>query len=633
MTPDSLVGQSLGPYQIEAILGSGGMATVYRALAPQGETVALKTLFPPPGVGPDMLARFEREARTVAKLRHPAIVPVLDAGHAAGLSYIVMALIEGESLADRLQAERRLDEATAADIAWQMADALHYAHSQNIIHRDVKPANILLTADGRAMLTDFGVALALDDPALTRTGFIVGTPAYIAPEQAAGQRPLDGRADIYTLGVVLYQMVTGRLPFQGPTPHVLRAHVFDPPPPPSTVAPISPVLEAIIMRALAKSAADRFQTGLELAQALAVSGREPATQAELPLSEGQTLPSLSTPAEATYTTPNLPKPAAPGGNPFFYGGAVAPELFYGRRELLQTIIQRVRAEVPQSVSIVGERRMGKSSLLTYFQAHARQHFPDTVLIIYLDLMKAYSRTRLGLMKALRRALTRLWREPWPASEDGDLMAFDFAVEELLAEGYQLLLCLDEVENLTQRAAEFNDVLEDWRACAQLGQIAIISASAQPLADLCASGGLTSPFYNIFSQHRLGLLAPSEWQALVSDHMPAGTEDLAFVERVAGGQPFFSQMAASYLWEARQAGAVDYEQLYRELWFQLTPHLSHLWRSLTPPEQALLRHLAQPGSDQPDSRSVAALERRGLVRGEQPFSALFTELIAAGQLEG
>ncbi|NJN97800.1 MAG: serine/threonine protein kinase, partial [Anaerolineales bacterium] len=137
-----------------------------------------------------------------------------------------------------------------------------------MVHRDIKPSNILLAADGRALLTDFGVALALDDLALTRTGHTVGTPAYMAPEQASGQE-VDGRADLYSLGVVLYHMVTGRTPFRGNTPQVLHAHVYDPPPAPSSIAKVSPGLETIILRALAKDPAQRFPSGTAMAQALA----------------------------------------------------------------------------------------------------------------------------------------------------------------------------------------------------------------------------------------------------------------------------------------------------------------------------------------------------------------------------
>jgi serine/threonine-protein kinase len=171
---------------------------------------------------------------------------------------------EGPSLQALLETRGRFDEATAADLAAQVADALDHAHRQGVIHRDVKPSNILL--DGRtAVLTDFGVARALDDPTLTATGLTVGTPAYMAPEQASGRADLDGRADLYSLGVVLYQMVTGRTPFWGSTPQVMHAHVYDPPPPPSSVAEVSPAMEAVILRAMAKNPEDRYPTGAALA--------------------------------------------------------------------------------------------------------------------------------------------------------------------------------------------------------------------------------------------------------------------------------------------------------------------------------------------------------------------------------
>lgn len=268
MIAEELLGQTLGPYQIETILGSGGMAVVYRARHTQGDVVALKVLFPPPGAGREVLARFEREARTAARLRHPAIARVFEAGQAKGRAFMAMALIDGQTLAERLAQAGPLDEATAADIAWQMADALDYAHRQGVVHRDTKPSNIMLEANSQALLTDFGVALALDDLTLTRTGQTVGTPAYMAPEQASGDA-VDGRADLYALGVVLYQMVTGRTPFRGNTPQVLHAHVYDPPPAPSRIAKVSAAMEAIILQALAKDPTQRFQTGAAMAQALA----------------------------------------------------------------------------------------------------------------------------------------------------------------------------------------------------------------------------------------------------------------------------------------------------------------------------------------------------------------------------
>jgi len=629
VTATDLTGQKLGPYQIQSALGSGGIATIYRATDANAEIVALKVILPPPGMGGEILSRFEREARTAARLNHPAIVPVLDVGHVEGYAYLAMPLVEGQNLADHLAEVTRLDEAAAADIVWQMADALHYAHQQGVIHRDVKPSNILLTGESQALLTDFGVALALDDPALTQAGHTVGTPFYMSPEQAAGET-LDGRTDIYSLGVVLYQMVTGELPFAGNTPQLLHAHVYNPPPQPSTIAQISADMETIILQALAKGPADRFQSGAEMAEALAHLSSQPGTKTMVSAIDAVR---LKTPQ---FTKAIKGKAAAqPSGkqNPFFYGGAVAPDLFYGRADVLKTIANRVGGRTAQSISIVGERRIGKSSLLNYLKNNAEQVLPSDIsfIIIYLDLMKAYCHTWTGLMRALRRELTLVWREPWSAAEDGDLVAFDFALEELQADGIRLVLYLDEIENLIQRADEFNDVLEDWRASGSMGQLAMVTASAQPLADLCESGGLTSPFYNIFSQQWLGLLAPEEWQTLVKANMDIDEAGLDFVDRMAGGHPFFTQIAAGYLWEAQIQGKVDYAQLRQDLWFECLPHLQYLWRKLNLDEQAILLQLAETDANNLDPMRIAALERRGIVRQGRPFSRLFAEMILGGHL--
>jgi len=266
MKPQTLVGSQLGRYRLQACLGAGGAAAVYQAVDTlTGRPLAIKVLFPPVGCGPELTERFRREARMAARLDHPGILAALDVGEADGWLYIAMNLVEGQSLQQLLETRQRLDEATAADIAAQVAEALDYAHARGVIHRDVKPSNILIDHQGRAVLTDFGIALGTDDPALTATGLTVGTPAYMSPEQAAGQAPLDGRVDLYALGVVLYQMVAGQTPFRGTTPQVMHAHVYQPPPLPSTVATVSPELESIILRCLAKRPGDRYPTAAALA--------------------------------------------------------------------------------------------------------------------------------------------------------------------------------------------------------------------------------------------------------------------------------------------------------------------------------------------------------------------------------
>lgn len=268
MSGQDFLGKHFGAYYIEGIVGQGTATMIYRALDANDKPVALKILFPPLGDEAQILARFKREAETASRLKHPNIVPILDTGEFEGRAYLAMPLIQGESLADLLKRSARLSEIEAIDIIWQIANALDYAHLEGVTHRDVKPSNILLTKDDKALLSDFGVAHALDAPALTQAGHIVGTPSYMAPEQAGQNLQVDNRADLYSLGITLYRLVCGRLPFRGNTPQLLHAHVYEKPPTPSSVAKVSPAMEAIILKAVAKSPDDRYQAGSVMAQAL-----------------------------------------------------------------------------------------------------------------------------------------------------------------------------------------------------------------------------------------------------------------------------------------------------------------------------------------------------------------------------
>ncbi len=273
-------------YRLERELGRGGMATVHLATDLRHERpVALKVLHPQlaASLGPE---RFLREIKLAARLQHPHILTVLDSGEAAGQLWFTMPFIEGESLRDRLMREKQLAVEDAVRIAREAADALDYAHRHGVIHRDIKPENILLS-DGHALVADFGIARALGgDEHLTETGMAVGTPAYMSPEQAAGERDLDARTDIYSLGTVLYETLAGEPPFAGPTMQAMAARRL------SSEAPSvrqyrSAVPEAVdraVRKALARVPADRFASAGELARALApttdtTSGAAPATVA------------------------------------------------------------------------------------------------------------------------------------------------------------------------------------------------------------------------------------------------------------------------------------------------------------------------------------------------------------------
>ena len=268
---DALRRDLAGRYTLERELGRGGMADVFLATDLRYQRrVALKVLRAEvaQAIGRE---RFQREIATAARLQHPHILPLFDSGEAGGLLYYVMPLIEGESLRARLSRETQLPIADAVGIAREVADALAYAHSRGVVHRDVKPENILLES-GHALLADFGVASAIggETRRLTDSGIAVGTPAYMSPEQGAAERQLDGRSDIYSLGCVLYEMLVGEPPFTGPTVQAIVARRFTGDVPRlSTVRPATPpAVEDAVNRALALVPADRWPTGLAFAAAL-----------------------------------------------------------------------------------------------------------------------------------------------------------------------------------------------------------------------------------------------------------------------------------------------------------------------------------------------------------------------------
>ncbi|HEY3174752.1 MAG TPA: serine/threonine-protein kinase [Candidatus Polarisedimenticolia bacterium] len=262
-------------YEVQEVIGRGAMGVVYRALDPViGRVVALKTIHrPDDGLGPvrsESLERFSREARAAGLLSHPNIVTVYDVGSADGntLSYIAMEFVEGRTLRQMAHAGKPMPSEMVLEIALQVARALDYAHRRGVIHRDVKPANILIREDGLVKLADFGVA-RIDVSDLTRTGQSVGSPAYIAPEILLEQ-PTDGRADLFSLGVILYELLTGGKPFQGETLAALYHRVIAvTPEPPSRVHPAVPLeWDKIVLKLLAKSPGDRYASAAQLIEDL-----------------------------------------------------------------------------------------------------------------------------------------------------------------------------------------------------------------------------------------------------------------------------------------------------------------------------------------------------------------------------
>jgi predicted Ser/Thr protein kinase len=299
-----MVGEVLSDrYEVEELVGTGGMSSVYRAHDRLlDRKVALKVLHQQYSEDGEYVERFRREARAVAALSHPNIVTVIDRGEHDGRQFIVFEYIDGENLKALVQRRGPAPVVTALELAIQTARGLSFAHQQGLVHRDVKPQNILLNGDGQAKVTDFGIARSLDvQHGMTQTGTVLGTSDYIAPEQAQGQR-VDEHTDVYSLGVVLYEMLTSEVPFPGENfVAVAMRHINEEPPPIRDKRPdVSPRLEAAVQRAMAKRPEDRFPTMADFAREL---------EANLAVALGGT-------AVAPAPPPRPRAPRRPGANPW-----------------------------------------------------------------------------------------------------------------------------------------------------------------------------------------------------------------------------------------------------------------------------------------------------------------------------
>ncbi|MCB0164772.1 MAG: serine/threonine protein kinase [Anaerolineae bacterium] len=312
MANDPLIGKQLDEYRLEAMLGQGGMARVYRALDVRLDRwVAIKVIDASFRDDADYMTRFEREAKAIAQLEHPHIVSLYRYGEVDGVLYMAMRYIEGSALNTLLKSYRQEDKlipvAEAHRVVNQVCQALDYAHGRGVIHRDIKPANIMLDQQGNAFLADFGLALISD---VGTRGEIFGTPHYISPEQAMSSASAVPQSDLYAIGVILYEMFTGELPFEADSAlDVAMLHMTEPPQPPSEIRPdISPELEAVILKMLEKEPAERYQTGAELIKALD-EALKATSQVSLPLPP----PNLSIPYRVAQDVAARPLPPLPAG--------------------------------------------------------------------------------------------------------------------------------------------------------------------------------------------------------------------------------------------------------------------------------------------------------------------------------
>lgn len=275
-----LIGQTLGRYKVLEEIGRGGMgAIVYKALDTELDRIVAIKILPSFLVrDPEYLERFRREAQATAQLDGPHILNVFDYGEKDGYTYLVMSYISGGTLQDRLGRPMAIEE--VVDIISQVGEGLAFAHKRGVVHRDIKPGNILLTEDGQAVIADLGIAKILAASPLTKTSTVIGTPEYMSPEQGIGAKNVDERSDIYALGVMLYEMLTGQVPFQADTPLALvHKHVYEPPPLPHSLNPtIPPAIERVVLKALDKKPEARYQNVEQMVEALCKAANRPVPE-------------------------------------------------------------------------------------------------------------------------------------------------------------------------------------------------------------------------------------------------------------------------------------------------------------------------------------------------------------------
>jgi serine/threonine protein kinase/Tol biopolymer transport system component len=350
----------IGRYEVVGEIGRGGMATVYEAQDPVfNRRVAIKMLPAELLHDPSFRTRFEREAKTIATLEHAAIVPVYDFGEHEGQPYFVMRLMSGKSLADRL-VQGLLSLPEIVQIVSRVASALDEAHSKDIVHRDLKPGNILFDSHGEPFLADFGIS-KLSQSATTLTGnAIVGTPAYMSPEQGQGEQDIDQRSDIYSLGIIVFEMLTGRVPFEADTPmgQVLK-HITDTPPSILELnKDLPPAVAEVVERAIAKRKFARYDTAGQMARALAEAAQEdhaakapPPTVADLPASafsaNSSSVRKYPTPSPRSVTKPPTPRPARNPSTPA--PGSVTPPMSLVKDSVYRTTATKARQKSPKQI--------------------------------------------------------------------------------------------------------------------------------------------------------------------------------------------------------------------------------------------------------------------------------------------
>ncbi|HEY6194727.1 MAG TPA: protein kinase [Candidatus Eisenbacteria bacterium] len=588
-----------GCFRVLSYLGEGRFGIVYRCHDMELDRDVAVKLLKPDSAGPTELKILLTEARRLAALSHPNVVQAFRLGNWNGSPYIAMELIEGKTLLE-LSSESRLSLREAVKAMRQVAAGLRAIHEAGIIHRDLSPNNIMITRSGIAKILDLGLSKNLARMTSIETeGVIKGTLAYIAPELVQGQ-PASARAEIFSFGVILYEVISGRNPFRAEHLSALLYNITSREAEPlDTYVRACPVkLTSLVGRCMNKQPDQRPLDMAEVERALdEILGQADFTSTERVLLE-----------------PVVQGPRQTPSNPYLNRVMIKrPEDFFGRRHETKRIYARLNATPPGSVSIVGDRKIGKSSLLNYvYMRQQRQEYlevPEKMIMVFLDLQEEKNMSMESFVRAMLGITTYELRGRLDVSHcTHNLDGVKDMVQRLDAGGFRLALLLDEFDIVTTNSNFDLEFFSFLRYLANHYNVAYLTSSARDLQVLCHTKEIAdSPFFNIFSNMRLSVLDRGEAAELIREPSQRAGRPLApYTEEIlamSGEFPFFIQMACAhtfeYLEENPSSTQPDFGEIRKRFYAEAKLHFRYIWENFDQHEKSAVMRVAK-GRAVPDS---------------------------------
>jgi serine/threonine protein kinase len=608
-------------YKVEKTLGRGAFGEVYRAHDIRlKRDVAIKVLLDV-GFEDSFKNRFLGEAQAMAKLLHPNIAAVFDSGEAGNRPFLVMELVEGSSLLEAVESS----PAAVRDvvrIGTQVCSGMAYAHERGIIHRDLTLRNILLTPAGTVKVVDFGLAKMMHSQVQSDPNYVVGTPMYLSPEQILGET-VDKRCDIFSFGVCIYRMICGRFPFEAEHPASLFFLIAKEAPAPLDEH-VPHDLRDVILRCLEKRPADRFATFDDLGVALSLLGK---TESVPNGSITQTGVAAVIPHRGSKRNPYLNRVMIKN-----------PDDFFGRTREVKKIFARLDAPHPQSISIVGERRLGKSSLLNFiYQRRNRRLFMqnyDEAIFAYMDFQGSHG---LDIPKFIDLLIGMFnyerQKEIVVRESTRTLDKLKEVTDDLNKSGKRIIVLMDEFEAITRNPNFDMQFFSFLRYLANNYRVAFVTSSFQELQQMCHAEDIAdSPFFNIFSNLPLRVFGHEEAEELI--RVPSEREGIplaphsARIVALSGYFPLLIQIACSNVFEhlLEQAnGRLDWGSIEKSFREEAWPHFAFAWDKMDGASRdALARAASRKASDRKLQHVIEDLLRRGYLRGTDGETDLFSE---------